>query len=136
MSKRRFYILYSLIVPVLYILFAFVIFKFGTTTHEYSSRPFGIVSDIIANVIDWLFLLLIVFHIVLYHQNKHELGGKDKAMMISNTIIGFLAQMFANQSLVIVAYMIALFMGGIFLVIAYVVLYLLQLRELFNEENY
>ena len=118
---------------MIYVLLAFLNFKFGTIEHEYTTKRLGDISDFISSVIGNFFTILIIGQIVLYFINKLYKTAKNKSMLILNTIWGYIAMTLGFMPLTIIPFVIFFIAGGFILVICYIGLYISQISELKNQ---
>ena len=130
MSKRRFYILYSLIVPIFYILMVPINYMFGISAGDVLSRPYGKISDIITSIIVFLYIAMGIGNIVLFCLNDQKKNIKNILMLIANTILGYFMLGAAFTAWVLMGLVIGFIAGGFLIVIGYLILYIKQIMVL------
>ena len=133
--KNKTYIIYSLIVPLLYIAMVFVNYAFGMSFGDVISKPYGTISDVVTGLITVLYLLLLIGNVVLFFINYKEINIKNMLMIIANSIFGFLMMVSAYTAWVLVCLVIGFIAGGFLFVIGYFVLCYSQIKELIKSSQ-
>ena len=138
---NKIYIIYSLIVPVTYIMMPFFNYSFGTSMGDYTSRPLGSVSDIITFFISLIYILLSITQVILFFMNYKKIDIANTLILIFNSILAFLMELTAQTAWLMVGLIIAVFASfTMFLPITLLILgvYIFQIYKLvkiFKDKN-